>query len=172
MHVHGENRTEASPALVGLSPRAWQFAKASIGQSRRNPRTFAGTIRALGGGLHVPASAAPSSADLFALLWEGLADLLGTAAAATLLRRAAGRAVKTHPELAEMSVVRANLEYRYTLPAAWSDPGADTPPALRKLIGELLPLLAELTGPIAWSRLAQISELQRRGLIPPQEEGR
>jgi hypothetical protein len=112
-----------------------------------------------------------SSAALFTLICEALADLLGSAAAATLLRRAARRAATRDPELAEVTIVRDNLEYRYTLPPTWNDANAGTRRALRCLVGELLPLLVELTGPVVVSHLAQIPELRERGIIPPQEEG-
>src|ERR1043165_4027597 len=72
----------------------------------------------------------PSSSDLFGLLWAALADVLGTAAAAVLLRRAGQRAVLRAPELVELSVTREAFEYRYTLPAAWSHPTLETRPAL------------------------------------------
>jgi hypothetical protein len=116
------------------------------------------------------ASAGPSSATLFALLWDALADLLGTAAAATLLRRAAQRAAPRDPELAELGIVRDNLEYKYTLPASWNDGTKSTQHALRHLSAELLPLLVELTGPIVVARLAQIPELRACGITLPQEE--
>jgi nucleotide-binding universal stress UspA family protein len=108
-----------------------------------------------------------SSADLFTRIWEALADVLGTAAAATLLRRAARRAQTRHPELAEFVVVRENLEYRYTLPSAWNDRTEGTQHALRHLVGELLPLLVELTGSLVVTHLAQVPELRERGIIPP-----
>ncbi len=111
-----------------------------------------------------------SSAALFAALWDSLANLLGTAAAATLLRRAARRAVPRDPELAELAISRESLEYRYTLPSTWNDRTGGTQRALHHLVGELLPLLAELTGPVAVRHLAQIPELRERGIIPPQED--
>jgi hypothetical protein len=116
------------------------------------------------------ADAELSSAALFTLIWDALADLLGTAAAATLLRRAAGRATQRSPELRELAFVREDLAYRYTVPSAWNDlTGA--PHAIRHLVGELLPLLAELTGPLAVGHLAQIPELVGQGIIPRKEEG-
>jgi hypothetical protein len=111
-----------------------------------------------------------SSAALFTLLWDALADLLGVAAAAVLLRRAAHRAAPRNPELDGLAIVRENLEYRYTLPSAWNDGTEGTHHALRQLVGELLPLLVELTGPLVVRHLARIPELQQRGIIPPQEE--
>jgi hypothetical protein len=111
-----------------------------------------------------------SSAALFALLWDALADLLGTAAAAALMRRAARRAAPRSPELNELAIVRENLAYRYTLPSAWDDWTGGTRRALHHLVGELLPLLAELTGPLVVGHLAQVPELRERGIIPPQEK--
>ncbi|HLK39716.1 MAG TPA: hypothetical protein VKU41_23330 [Polyangiaceae bacterium] len=110
-----------------------------------------------------------SVADLFTLLWDALADLLGTATAAVLLRRTARRATQHCPELAELVVVREGLEYRYSLPAAWHTPTGEAHAALRRLVVELLPLLAELTGSVAARHLAQVRELRDAGLIPPQE---
>jgi hypothetical protein len=115
--------------------------------------------------------AEPSSAALFTLLWDALSDLLGTAATAILLRRAAHRAAPGNPELDGLAIVRENLEYRYTLPSAWSGGTEGTHHGLRQLVGELLPLLVELTGPLVVAHLARIPELQQRGIIPPQEEG-
>lgn len=117
-----------------------------------------------------------SAAALFTLLWEGLADVLGTAATAVLVRRAARRAAPRSPELAELAISRENLEYRFTLPRAWTDraaavaaAAADDAHALRELVGELKPLLVELTGPVVVRRLAQIPELRERGIIPTDE---
>src|ERR1700722_8526916 len=75
-----------------------------------------------------------SAAGLFRLLWDALADLLGTAAVAVLVRRAVQRVVPEHRELRELVVVRANQQYRYTLPAVWSDRGDGTDLALRRLV--------------------------------------
>ena len=107
----------------------------------------------------------PSAGDLFTILWNALADVLGTAAAATLLRRAAQRAVPHWPELAGLAITRERLEYRYSLPVSWRDPSADPPRALCGLARELCSLLVDLTGPVIVNRLAQIPELGSRGVI-------
>ena len=112
-----------------------------------------------------------SAAALFTLLWNALADLLGTAASAVLLRRATQRAARRHPELAELIIVRQSLEYRYTLPSTWDEATGGTQCALHHLVGELVPLLNDLTGPVAVQHLAQIRELQEWGIVAPQEEG-
>jgi len=108
--------------------------------------------------------------DLFALLWDALAGILGTAAAATLLRRAAKRAVPLWPELDALSITRESLEYGYTVPTGWKDPDPDPPQALCELARELWTLLVDLTGPVVVNRLAQIPELRDRGIVPQREE--
>jgi hypothetical protein len=114
------------------------------------------------------AAAELSGAALFRLIWESLADLFGTATTAVLIRRAARRGTTKSPELGELEISVRELEYRYTVPPAWSEGAGDTPPALRTLVSELLPLLLELTGRIAIHRLEQIPELRSRGLLAPE----
>jgi hypothetical protein len=125
-----------------------------------------------GSASHDPAGDELSAAALFTLVWEALADLLGTAATATLVRRAARRAAPSCPELAELSVVRNDLDHQYTVPSAWQDRAAGTPFALVELVKELWPLLVELTGTVAVRHLERIPELRSRGILPPprQEE--
>jgi hypothetical protein len=115
------------------------------------------------------AAAGPSPVVLFALLWDALADLLGTAGAAALLRRAASRVPPGSSGFVDFAIVRENLEYRYELPPAWSDSSSGAERTLRLLVDELLPLLAELTGPVVIRRIAQIPELVTRGIIPKME---
>jgi len=110
-----------------------------------------------------------SAADLFALLWTGLADMLGTAATATLLRRAAQCALPGAPDLAALCITRESLEYRYTLPESWTSPVSEPCAALSALARELWPLLVDLTGSVVTQRLAQIPELRALG-VPPGEE--
>lgn len=112
----------------------------------------------------------PPSASLFALLWDALADLLGTAAAATLVRRAAKRATAREPTLAELWIVRENLEYRYTVPLTWKEVTPSGTESLKHLVRELVPLLVELTGSLVVNHLAEIPELRQRGLFARQEE--
>lgn len=115
-------------------------------------------------------SAGPPPAAVFTILWDALSDLLGTAATAMLLRRAAQRATPRDPELSKLAIVRFDREYRYTLPAAWHERTKGPPHALRHMVAELLPLLEELTGPLVVRHLAQIGELREQGIIPTQEE--
>ncbi len=59
----------------------------------------------------------PTTSILFTILWDALADLLGTAATATLLKGAARRAAARSPELAGLVIKRDGLIYRYTCPS-------------------------------------------------------
>jgi len=101
------------------------------------------------------------------LLWQALADILGTAAAATLLRRAAQRAAADWPELAALSIKRGELEYQYQVPEVWSEQAPKPAQALCELVRELWILLVELTGSVVVNRLTQVSELRDRGIVPP-----
>lgn len=91
---------------------------------------------------------ATSPAELFDLLWESLADVLRTAATATLLRRAIKRAA-SHTSWSEPVIVAKNgLDYEYRLPETWKQPGNEAAlGALRVVAAELRVLLVELTGP-------------------------
>ena len=110
------------------------------------------------------------AAALFAIVWEALADVLGTAATAAIVRRAAGRAATDSPELIDVVIRRERLEYRYTLPHAWSHTASPatqeerTPIAFRALVSEIGRLLVELTGTVVVGRLEQIPELRAHGL--------
>lgn len=104
-------------------------------------------------------SAGFSGADLFRKLWAALADLLGTAATAALVTRAARRAVPRHQELRELAIERIDGEFHYVVPASFGR-GGSPPEALRALAGELRPLLAESTGEVALRHLAQLPELR------------
>jgi hypothetical protein len=110
-----------------------------------------------------------SAGTMFTIVWRALADVVGTAAAATLLRRAAQRALPRWPELAGLVITRESLEYRYNLPAAWWNPSVGPSPALSDLVRELCALLVDLTGSIIVDRLAQIPELRSHGIILERE---
>src|SRR5258708_26134687 len=78
-----------------------------------------------------------SVSALFTILWDALADLLGTAATAALLKRAARRAAVRSPELDEVVIQRQGLAYRYTCPARWAATSAGAPTARRAVNAEL-----------------------------------
>jgi hypothetical protein len=111
-----------------------------------------------------------SVGSIFGTLWRELADVLGTAAAASLVRRAAQRVMPRWPELAALSITRENLEYRYAVPSAWNDPAQKPTQALRELARELSTLLVELTGSVVVNRLAKIPELRNLGIGAELEE--
>jgi hypothetical protein len=102
------------------------------------------------------------AARLFAIIWNELANVLGTAAAAAIVRRAAWYGASVSPELSGLVIARNDLEYSYALPDPWAKDGERGYAALRTFAAELGPLLLELTGTIVVGRLEQIPEL--RGL--------
>lgn len=112
------------------------------------------------------AAAAPSGAALFRTLWDELVDVLGTAATATIVGRAARRALPRSPELGELAIARVDQEYGYVFPRSF-DP-ADGPPApLRELLDELQPLLVELTGRVVLRRLERVPALREWATASP-----
>jgi hypothetical protein len=113
-----------------------------------------------------PAPRRRSAADLFQRLWDELAELVGTAATAALVRRAVKRAAARRPELAAFDLRREGLGYAWVLPEAWRDPERrDAVEQLRRLVHEELhPLFRELTGSVIARRLAQAPELVEAGI--------
>lgn len=111
-----------------------------------------------------------TTAALFDLLWKELAEVLGTAATSTVLRRAAKRAAARNVEIADLAIRREGLDHTYVLPPAWQDGREEGWIALRELLVELRPLLIELTGMVVIRRLQRIDAFQQRGLLPAEEE--
>jgi hypothetical protein len=106
-----------------------------------------------------------SAAELFELLWETLADVLGTAATATLLRRSIKQAVARTARAEPVIVVSNGLDYTYRLPDAWKQSGNDEAvDALRTIAAELRVLLVELTGPVVVARLGRLAPLRKWGI--------
>ena len=106
-----------------------------------------------------------SAAELFDLLWGTLADVLGTAATATLLRRAIKRGAARTAWSEPVVVARNGLDYTYRLPEAWKQPGNDRAvDALRIVAAELKVLLIELTGPVVVARLGHLAPLRKWGI--------
>jgi len=108
---------------------------------------------------------ATSAAELFDLLWESLADVLGTAATATLLRRAIKAAASKTSWSEPVVVTRNGLEYEYRLPETWKQAGnEEAVGALRVVAAELRVLLVELTGAVVVARLGRLAALQKSGI--------
>lgn len=100
-----------------------------------------------------------SGSVLFGILWDALVDLLGTAATAVLVRRAARRALLRSGELSELSIDRVDEEFGYVVPESFNR-AVGPPVALRDLAEELRPLLVELTGEVVLRHLANVPELR------------
>jgi len=114
----------------------------------------------------VSAAEDPSSAaELFELLWESLADVLGTAAAATILSRAIKRTAAHGSSAEPVVVTRKGPDYEYRLPDTWRQPGnEEAMNALRGVAVELRMLLIELTGPVVVRRLARLASFRKLGI--------
>jgi hypothetical protein len=108
---------------------------------------------------------ATSAAALFDLLWESLADMLGTAATATLLRRAIKQTASQTSWSEPVIVVRNGLDYEYRLPETWKQPGNEKAlGALRVVAAELRVLLVELTGSVVLRRLGRLAPFREQGI--------
>jgi len=105
------------------------------------------------------ASALPS-AVLLRILWDELADLLGTTATAVVMDRAARRARARNHELQGLTISRVGG--CVVPPALVRARGPSAP--LSALLHELRPLLVELTGQVAVRHLEEVPEL--RGWAP------
>jgi hypothetical protein len=105
-----------------------------------------------------------SAAALFAILWDALTGLLGTAAVAAIVRRAVSRAAAECPDLLDLVISHEQLEYRFTLPPGWSQSAERGSIGLRCLAAEIRRLLIELTGTVVIRHLDTIPELRACGL--------
>ncbi|MGB8932449.1 MAG: pirin family protein [Anaeromyxobacteraceae bacterium] len=105
-----------------------------------------------------PGSVSLTDTALFGRLWEETVEVLGPTATATILRRAARRALPRSPALAALEIARVEGEFRYSLPRSFDQP--DARGALRELLDELRPLLAELTGQVVFRRLERVPQLR------------
>jgi hypothetical protein len=110
-----------------------------------------------------------SAADLFATLWDTLADMLGTGATAVLLRRAVRQAANEDPSLKDLVIRREGLEYNFSVPASWRNGREDGLLGLRRVVRALRPILTELTGRVVLRRLEHLDLLRRYGLISEEE---
>jgi hypothetical protein len=105
----------------------------------------------------------PTAGELFDLLWQRLAELLGTAATATLVCRAAKRAAAE--ALPTVIVNHDTLNYEYQVPESWRR-AADTNAlrSLRELVTELGVLLTRLTGPVVVEHLEREPRFRQSGV--------
>jgi hypothetical protein len=115
---------------------------------------------------------AKTAADALKALRDALDVTLGSAAAATLLRRAARRAEAQAPELRDLSITRDQFCYLYKAPASWNSAPCTGAQGLHELARELAILLEELTGGIVMQHLRSLPELQGCALFPEEENSR
>src|SRR3954464_4140871 len=108
---------------------------------------------------------ATSAAELFDLLWDCLVDVLGTAAAAVILRRAIQHAALRSASTEHVIIVRNGLDYEYRVPEPWKEPGNEgAVDALRVVAASLRALLVELTGAVLVNRLARLAPFRKWGI--------
>lgn len=104
-------------------------------------------------------NSAGADSPRFHALWEGLTEIMGTSATATLLRRAAKHAATQQPDLIGLVIAKPALEYEYITPHSWLDPVVEGR-AIRALLLGLEPLLVELTGDLVVNRLRAMPVVQ------------
>jgi hypothetical protein len=112
------------------------------------------------------AAAAVSGAALFKILWDRLADLLGTPATAAVVGRAARRARPGNQELDGLTISRVDGCFVYVVPPTFAQVQGPSV-ALHSLLHELRPLLVELTGQVAVRHLEGVPELCGWATVPP-----
>ncbi|MDB4971142.1 MAG: hypothetical protein JWN44_6831 [Myxococcales bacterium] len=111
--------------------------------------------------VEVAADLSCTAEQLFAIVWETMVDVIGTAATATLVRRSSRRISQRNAQIDCVSVNRDGIDFNYTVPEGWRRSGGDALAALQALAHELSPLLVELTGPVLIRRLVASSDLAR-----------
>src|SRR3954468_3503353 len=100
-------------------------------------------------------------AQRFAVLWDALADILGAAATATLLRRAIKEAA-ARAALQGLTIDRDGFSYGYAVPECWQEAHGGQPlEALTAVMDVLRPLLVGLTGSVV------VRRLERLGIFEP-----
>ena len=109
---------------------------------------------------------AGSAAALFDALWRALVEAIGPTATAALLQRSIRRASASTPLLDGLIITRKQFTYAYQLPLAWSQSSPEAVAAVRAVVGELVPLLTEMTGQVVIRRLSTIPALAHCGLMP------
>lgn len=107
--------------------------------------------------------------QLFECVWNGMSDVLGTAATATLMRRSVKRAAVGGRPAGDVHIERQGFEYSYDLPDTWAQDNPEYVEAVREILHELAPLLRELTGAIMIRHLNSLPCLQGSGILMEHE---
>jgi hypothetical protein len=108
--------------------------------------------------------------DIFVAVWTALTDMLGSSATAALVQRGVARAARTHAAASQIVITRAEFEYTYEIPEAWSRPAADADAAMRSVVRELCAVLVPLTGTVVVRRLRAVPLLARCQVIPDEDD--
>jgi hypothetical protein len=106
-----------------------------------------------------------TAGEVFALLWNAMADILGTGATATLLRRAIRKVAERRPDLKGLTIRKEALKYAFTIPDSWNEPQTTAMDALRDVTQALRPMLAELTGRVVLRQLEKLELLKEHRIM-------
>ena len=107
-----------------------------------------------------------SAAELFERLYSGVADIIGSPATATLMRRALRNAAAGNHALNDVVLLPKTLGFQYSPPDRWDKVGDEQGLRdVRALYRALRALLVEMTGPVVIHRLSADRRLQ--GLTGP-----
>ena len=94
-----------------------------------------------------------------------MADILGTGATATLLRRAIRKVAERRPDLKDLTVRKEAFNYDFTVPNSWNEPQTKAMDALRDVTQALRPMLAELTGRVVLRQLEKLELLREHRIM-------
>jgi len=94
-----------------------------------------------------------------------MADILGTGATATVLRRAVQKTAERRPDLKDLAIRKEALEYAFTVPDSWNEPQTTAMDALGDVVRELRPVLAELTGRVVLRQLEKLELLSKHQIM-------
>jgi hypothetical protein len=94
-----------------------------------------------------------------------MANILGTGATATLLRRAIRKVAERRPDLKGLTIRKEALKYAFTIPDSWNEPQTTAMDALRDVTQALRPMLAELTGRVVLRQLEKLELLKEHRIM-------
>lgn len=101
----------------------------------------------------------PSLQRLFEDLVDEMTRLLGGAATAVIVRRAAKRASAQHPEIASLVVRKDGVHYVFDVPDAWRTGDVAHREGFRAFVVELRAIASDLTGAVLVRTLDRIPGL-------------
>lgn len=111
-------------------------------------------------GLQTRDGVAPPSEALRAL-WTAVAEVIGSAATAVLIRRAIKRAARQYPSLDDLTVELQEFLYQLRIPEHWdAPPDAETAEAIRALIAAFTEIARQLSGEILIRHISRLAVLE------------